>query len=643
MVTGWVGARLGRMRIGTKLVALSAVPLAAVILLAAAQIQTHYREAQRARLVGDAVELAQRLHTVVRAHAVERDRSVAQLEGAGGGGDLSVARERASQAAAALRELRREGLGLLNPAPLQEGFDRLAQALDRRETVREWVDSGRRTDKAFTFYSELNAEALRLLQRVAGQVHGARLARQLRAFSGALWMQELAARERGKLAGVFAAGATNPDQFLAIRGYSRAQQRHRATFLRNATTDQRRAFKESLDSPAVERVASIRANFLDPDASLADGPDAPTWFRLATTRIERIQAVADRIAEDLRSAATTRVAGAQGALWGNAALAGGVVAVVGFLALTISHSIVRPLREVTLLTERITQSERWDLSLRLPEDGGGEIGRLSRAFNAFLGVLQEVVGGIASKTDDLGNARVQLSDGAERIHTSTAEARDQVQRVATSAEEVNGVVQEVARNISGVSQSVSETTRTTQQGKQAVDEAAGKIQELKASSGRADQILASIQEVAKKTDLLALNAAIEAANAGEQGKGFAVVADEVRQLAEQTRQATEQVGQIVGEVQGHSDDSAQAMDRILDHMDAVLERIEGIDGSANQIAASTEELAATMNETTDNMQAINERTDQVVAQASDIQGTAGEVGALSEGLQEMTGRFRSVG
>ena len=42
MAKGSVVAGLGGMRIGTKLLILSAVPLAAVILLAAAQIETHY-------------------------------------------------------------------------------------------------------------------------------------------------------------------------------------------------------------------------------------------------------------------------------------------------------------------------------------------------------------------------------------------------------------------------------------------------------------------------------------------------------------------------------------------------------------------------------------------------------------------------
>jgi|GEM_PF-7027355 len=634
---------LRRLGIGPKLVILAGLPLLAVALLALAQIRVHSAAAERAHAVDDAVRLAQHLHAVVRTHGVERDRSMGILQGAatGSGQGLGPSREKADRAARALNRLLDRGLPALGTDFLAGDVAPLRQAFQRRARIRELVDERGDAGEVFAFYSQLNAHALRLLRQLAGRIDEARLARGLRAFYGMVGLQEQAAKSRGQLTSVFAVGETSPDQFLAIRGFARAQERFRETFLLNATPAQRQRFERQMEAAPVARAQQVRANFLDPAKDVGAGPGAEAWFGLASERIERIQQVADALADDLHQQARAQVADARWALGANAAFAGAVALAALALVVAFGRSIARPLREAADLTQRITRDEHWDLSARLDDRGQDETARLGRAFNTFLATLAGVVQGLDGKTGELARARGELADGAQAIAARAEENQGEVQRVAASAEEVNGVVQDVARNISEVSESVSDTTRTTQEGKQAADRAADRIRELKESSGRADEILQSIQDVAKKTDLLALNAAIEAANAGEHGKGFAVVADEVRQLAEQTRQATEQVGAIVSEVQGHSDASVQAMNRVMAHMDAVLERVEGIDGSANQIAASAEELAATMSETTDNMQRISGRTDQVAEQVTGIQGTAEEIGELSEELRRMTARFRA--
>ena len=71
------------------------------------------------------------------------------------------------------------------------------------------------------------------------------------------------------------------------------------------------------------------------------------------------------------------------------------------------------------------------------------------------------------------------------------------------------------------------------------------MEELSAKAAKMDEIVHSIQGIARQTKMLGLNAAIEAARAGEAGRGFAVVAGEVKELAEDTDQSARTIGSVL--------------------------------------------------------------------------------------------------
>jgi len=89
-------------------------------------------------------------------------------------------------------------------------------------------------------------------------------------------------------------------------------------------------------------------------------------------------------------------------------------------------------------------------------------------------------------------------------------------------------------------------------------EIAQRIRELNANAEGVAEILASIMQVADRTDLLALNAALEGTRAGEAGKGFTLVAAEMRSLAESVMESVTNIRKLLKEVRDASQMAVEA-------------------------------------------------------------------------------------
>ncbi len=113
---------------------------------------------------------------------------------------------------------------------------------------------------------------------------------------------------------------------------------------------------------------------------------------------------------------------------------------------------------------------------------------------------------------------------------------------------------------------------------------------------------ATIDGIARKTNLLALNATIEAQRAGDAGRTFAVVAAEVKKLAFETRQATDEIartmesfskeaGSVIGEIDDGVRKSVSAqkgVSQISQTVGEVAEIVARVDQITHGIERSTE-------------------------------------------------------
>lgn len=129
-------------------------------------------------------------------------------------------------------------------------------------------------------------------------------------------------------------------------------------------------------------------------------------------------------------------------------------------------------------------------------------------------------------------SQVKMLDSAMEITRSgtdqAAQAVDQARRPTESAQ-MNANI--TAQRMQTISTKIAETRLL--------------VETVSSRSAQIEQMVQSIEKIARETTLLAMNAKIEAARAGENGRGFSVVADAVKRLSIQTNEATVNIQSVL--------------------------------------------------------------------------------------------------
>jgi methyl-accepting chemotaxis protein len=321
-----------------------------------------------------------------------------------------------------------------------------------------------------------------------------------------------------------------------------------------------------------------------------------------------------------------------------------------FLATLIVRAVTRPVRRVREVLDQVAAG---DLSVRVGETGGAEIGEVARSLDQTLDALSGVLALVSDSAGRLAGASRTLNAGAAAMAESARTATSQADVVVASAGEVAASVDTVATGsqqmesaIREIAHNATEAARVAGQAVDVAESTTRTVGKLGDSSQEIAAVVKLINGIAEQTNLLALNATIEAARAGEAGKGFAVVASEVKELAQETARATEDISQRVEAIQADTAGAVEAIGEIS----AVIGQINDYQAT---IAAAVEEQTATTNEMNRNVaeaasssrsiataiSGLAAGTQQTNEGVADAQRSAAELARMSDELQGAVRRF----
>jgi methyl-accepting chemotaxis protein/methyl-accepting chemotaxis protein-1 (serine sensor receptor) len=277
-------------------------------------------------------------------------------------------------------------------------------------------------------------------------------------------------------------------------------------------------------------------------------------------------------------------------------------------------------------------------------------------FLLSLGIGVAVIYVVRGINAALGQAVVELSEGAEQIASASSQVSSSAQSLAqgasqqaasleetsASSEEINSMAQKNTANATAMAALVGNSKTEFVDTNRQLGEMMTAMDEINDSSGKIAKIIKIIDEIAFQTNILALNAAVEAARAGEAGMGFAVVADEVRSLAQRSAQAAKDTAVLIEDSVAKSGAGKAKLGGVVLSIQSISEEFVNIGTLVDEVSHGSREQSAGIDQIGRALSQMEQVTQTTAASAEESAAASEELNAQSESMKDLTGRLNEM-
>lgn len=312
---------------------------------------------------------------------------------------------------------------------------------------------------------------------------------------------------------------------------------------------------------------------------------------------------------------------------------------LGRLASGINHISETMDNYVHDISQQLSEMASNNMDIEIKQKYIGDFIPIQTSIEKIANSLNETLHQITTSADDVASGSVSVSTGAQILSKGALEQEKAIDELAVSIESLSDDVKANADDAQKISFAVKQVGENIEISNDEMKKLVEAMADIRTSSAGIEQILNTIGEIARQTNLLSLNASIEAARAGAAGKGFAVVADEIRNLASKSAEALQQTAELIEGSFSAVKNGTNIADETAKSFLSVVEGAKEISASVDKISLASQNQKRALEELVKNIDLIAEVVQSNTSAVQESVSTSEKLSQQSKLLRDLVSKF----
>ncbi|MEG3638242.1 methyl-accepting chemotaxis protein [Magnetococcus sp. PR-3] len=641
---------LSKLKLKHKLVLLLVPSMVGLFYFALMGVMDKNRMVSQTDQVGQLAELAVGMSGLV--HELQKERGMTagfvKSKGVAFKNELPSQRNNADDKAKALTGLI-AGVDLtMYGQAFTQDLNRLMQDVQTRSDIRRSVD--RLTipaKKAIGFYTQVNGRFIDLIANITRFSSDSKLTTLSLGYVNLLLAKERAGVERAVLAGAFAGDAISTAGYTKFVSLVSAQKSYLIGFKRYAPLDIIQFYQTVMDHRDVQETERLRKIVMSKSSQF--GVDTKAWFKVQTSKINRLKQVEDKLNHGLLDTTTQLHDNATSDLMFYVIILLVVVLVAIFMVIRIVQQILYQIGgepdQVCAMVVRVAEG---DLTIHQGHNFhatgilASTIG-MAEQLNGMMRQVQRIV-------EQLSDAARELDTVAEEMNQGTGDMRERAKVVANSAQqmtdELSGLstsTQEASSRLDRAADAAQDTNNNLTTIAAAAEEASVNLSTVASATEEASTSMASVNQAASQT-----NESVASVNAAVRGismalEGIRTQCNGAKKASQTARErasgSTEVMDQLVA--------SAREVGKVVEVINSIAEQTNmlalnasiesaGAGEAGKGFAVVANEVKELASQTAEATQMIGQRLDEIRSNSDRVVQVTRDVNADIERIDQAT-------